>query len=1572
MFSCRILFSLCLLVFILAGSVLLGFQVRQEPSRFDTLVIHNPSVIVGAATLSVESLNSDDPIRVAWESFLKSHGRNWEIYLDGRSGAPLLVEGKGIAWIPGAGNKLNTPVTVTLESLERSLREFITQNSSLFLALDAELILNQEASGKLTPEVWQIVFDRAVSGIPVDGERFILTIGHGNLVSFGATRWSRITTSPTPTLDADMAFQRLFEYMQLTEIDEIIFLNNGDLLFLPLGTLGTENIHYTGAIGEGYDSALVWQFTLRVAGEPGTWVGMVDAHTGVIHALYDDNKYAQVKGGVYPESPDQICPSGCEQPDFPMPFANVDLGGMPITTNTMGLFECEPAGTTATTTLNGPYVRVNDNCGSISESVSCDNDIDLSVSGGADCTVPPGSSAGNTHSSRSSFYHLNRAKEHALAWVPDNTWLTNKLTDNVNINSTCNAYWNGSVNFYRSGGGCNNTAEIAGVVLHEWGHGFDQNDGGGYDNPSEAYADTTEFLYDHTSCIGRGFRQSANCGGYGNACLDCTGVRDQDWDKREDHTPSTAAGFIGNNCSGGGGPCGKEEHCEGYLGGETIWDLAARDLPAMGLDQASAWQLMDKLWYKSRPGSGGKAYNCSPPNSDGCGSSAWFTKLRNIDDDDGNLSNGTPHAAAIFAAFDRHNIACGSAGDSSNQNYSTCPTIGDTTLSGTAGSNSASLSWTEVPNAAYYNILRNDISCEHSFTLIDTVDAPSTTYTDTDLANDFTEYYRVQAVGSNFACDGPVSNCFNVTPQPFAGSIKFDRASYNCSWTINITVRDANVGSSTTTATIWSATESEPETVTLTETAPGSSKFVGSINTTPNAATSDGLLSVVDGDSITAQYIDADDGEGGHDLVRQTGAVTDCVAPGISSVTSQSITNTRATVIWTTNELSDSVLIWGPDKPPTNIKSSETLVTSHSITLTGLQECTVYYYQVSSTDNTLNTATDDNEGQYYHFETLRDDPEHGLVSCHAGKVYIDEDIYGCSHILNIRVIDLDLDADEELVETVTVTATSTSETMPEEIILTETGPSTGEFSGTIETDSSAPTPDGKVQINDGDMITLAYHDADDGAGSPAVSYTTAMADCAGPSFNNITVTDKPPFMATISWNTSEPASSRLDYGKTPALGNTQESSTLKTSHSFDIGNFEQCELGYFKISGTDTHGNTLVDDRHGQLYTFETGRVAGAVLVDGFEYENGWSLDGEWEIGQPQGLGSSGGGNPDPTSAFNGSKVLGVDLSGQGSYPGDYEPSEYIEAISPVMDTRNLNDATLIIRRWLNVHVTLGGDQARLWGYNGGWTKIWGNVNQVYDNSWTIQTYDISSLTADNSQFQIKFTINSNGSNQFSGWNIDDVIIKDGSMPDGEPCGGCTNMPSFAGLTSAYDSDPCADTGVSLGWKAPVAWGSGDSGTYAVYRDTVPDFTPSPSNLVASELTGTSYTDSTAPNEITLYYLVLAENNETCSTGPANGGVMDANTVYFEVRDDTNQPVPVEIQSLMCEKNNQVHLRLTWTAIPDAVSYNIYRADNPQMIGAAKIGSSAELLFEDEGELTNANIRYYQVRAANSCGVEGP
>jgi hypothetical protein len=219
---------LCILISLLVVSITLGFQVRQEPSRFDDLAIYDPSVIVGVTTLPIASLDTDNSYNIAWKSFLTAHGERWKIYLDGRSGAPLLVEGKGIPLIPGAGNNLSAPDAIDLEYLEISLREFIDQNTSLLLANNAELILNEDATVKLTPEVWQIAFDRSVSGIPVRGERYSFIIGHGNIVSFGATRWSRINTSPTPTLDADAAYQYLAEYMQLTDADQIEHLSTGE------------------------------------------------------------------------------------------------------------------------------------------------------------------------------------------------------------------------------------------------------------------------------------------------------------------------------------------------------------------------------------------------------------------------------------------------------------------------------------------------------------------------------------------------------------------------------------------------------------------------------------------------------------------------------------------------------------------------------------------------------------------------------------------------------------------------------------------------------------------------------------------------------------------------------------------------------------------------------------------------------------------------------------------------------------------------------------------------------------------------------------------------------------------------------------------------------------------------------------------------------------------------------------------------------------------------------------------------------------------------------------------------
>lgn len=859
-------------LFVGSASALFALQAPEGGRRFDALVVEDPENSLDVATTPVASLPAKDGARVGWERFRAAHGTEWRVHLDRRSGAPLLAEGKGIPWA--------VPEGATVDSIATSLRTFIAGNRALLLADDAELELDADASGLLTEDVWQITFRRVVAGIPVAGERYLFTIGHGNLISFGTPRWSRIDANPSPDIDSPAAIERLSAYMGLTPKDAKEIVEKPMLEFVPLRAAGppTGAGHgpYAGSLGSGYASALVWRVAVRVAGEPGTWLALVDAHTGAIRSFLDDNKYAEAKGGIYPISDDQNCPDGCEQPNYPMPFADIDIGGNGQNASSTGVFSCTPGGSVATTTLGGTYFKVNDTCGPTVQSVACDTDLDLQGSGGIDCAVPPGASAGNTHAARSSYYHLNRIAEHARTWLPTRTWLTTQVTDNVNLNQTCNAYWNGnSVNFFKSGNGCSNTGEIAGVFLHEWGHGLDQNDGGGSENPGEAYADITAFMSTHVSCVGRGFFQFGNCGGYGDACLSCTGIRDQDWAQHASSTPATPAGFLATHCPGGGGPCGKEVHCESYVSAEALWDLATRDLPAMGLDPATAWNLADKLWYKSRLFSGGNAYNCALPSSDGCSASSWFQKIRTIDDNDSNLTNGTPHAAAIFAAFDRHKIACGAASDASNQNTTTCPVLGAPTLTATAGSGTASLTWTAVPGALAYRILRNDAGCQAAATRLPGI-VTSGTFMDGGLVNGFTVYYSVQAFVSSSACDGPLSNCQAVTPQPAVGTVAMDSAVYNCSSPMTVTVIDSNIGSDTTTANVVSTTETAAETVTLTRIAPGSATYSGTIATTGSAPTHDGKLSVANGDTITVSYVDASDGSGGVNVTRTAGATIQC------------------------------------------------------------------------------------------------------------------------------------------------------------------------------------------------------------------------------------------------------------------------------------------------------------------------------------------------------------------------------------------------------------------------------------------------------------------------------------------------------------------------------------------------------------------------------------------------------------------------------------------------------------------------------------------------------------------------
>lgn len=86
-------------------------------------------------------------------------------------------------------------------------------------------------------------------------------------------------------------------------------------------------------------------------------------------------------------------------------------------------------------------------------------------------------------------------------------------------------------------------------------------------------------------------------------------------------------------------------------------------------------------------------------------------------------------------------------------------------------------------------------------------------------------------------------------------------------------------------------------------------------------------------------------------------APPDTTPPVISNVQATGITASGATITWTTDEASDSVVEYGPTTGYGSSVSNATNVTSHSIPLSGLSGNTLYHYRVKSTDAAGNAAT---------------------------------------------------------------------------------------------------------------------------------------------------------------------------------------------------------------------------------------------------------------------------------------------------------------------------------------------------------------------------------------------------------------------------------------------------------------------------------------------------------------------------------------------------------------------------------------------------------------------------------------
>lgn len=770
-------------------------RVKTNLNSLEKLEFMTNELYISQTQVPIEKVIDRLPNRDAWKNFLLMHGDGY-VYIDPLSGRPVSLT-QVFPIIPGTGQgntitfeELSSKLGYKVEKLtDEVVKDLVLQLISAhadILNISTEEIGDVRVTNTNGDYLWDIFIAQKISGIPVRDANISLSINHGNVSLWGVEKWGDVKINLMPAINDQQALSLGFDFIgRKTPGDKII--KEPKLEIVPITP------QWDATIGKGYDHVLVWSFVFKREGYINTWEMLVDAHSGKLLSFRDLNAYVTKKivGTVYPSSNNNCYPEGVAETGVPIGHTNTGFASPNAYTNGGGRYDYSSG--TATTTLHGLYVNVIDTCGTISES-SASGNIDLGgTNGNTDCTIPSGHSAGDTMASRVCAAEIPLVNYIAWGWV-HYSWLNTSLLCNVNINGWCNAFaYAGSINFDRTSEGCSNQGEIAGILNHEWGHALDLNDTNGiFSRPNESFADIVAALRTHRSCPDEGATTTMNqncgqwtcpssgllngynCSGYGDCCTGCTGARDLDFAQHASGNPHTISNFVCTHCGAGGsfqGPCGMEAHCEGYAAGEAGWDLATRDLAGSPffMDRQTAFEFLAKLTFTGS-GSITDWYSCTCPNtSSACGANNGYMKWLNADDDDGNINNGTPHMTAIYAAFNRHSIAC-STPAAVNSGCTGAPSSAPS-LTVTSQDNAVSLSWTSIPSAAQYYVFRTEgpMGCDYGKALITYLS--STSFTDTDVGNGQTYNYAVAAVGSNTACMGPLSNCVEVMP---CGSPQFD------------------------------------------------------------------------------------------------------------------------------------------------------------------------------------------------------------------------------------------------------------------------------------------------------------------------------------------------------------------------------------------------------------------------------------------------------------------------------------------------------------------------------------------------------------------------------------------------------------------------------------------------------------------------------------------------------------------------------------------------------------------------------------------------------------------------------
>jgi Zn-dependent metalloprotease len=550
-----------------------------------------------------------DPIRQQdlrslpqWQEFLDAHG-TWYVHFNERTGLPHRGYGSPIP-VSGAN-----PTEMALSFAEGQLSQFD-------LPIDELISYGKEIQGKYN----QANFRQYHNGLLVIGSRYTVKFHQNKVIMFGCDIHNNIEVEMQPTISDEQAA----EFAKSNITNEILTtMTSAGLKILPVPH------------DYGFEYHLVYEVMVRTLGEdnvPANYQTYIDANSGEV--LSRTNKVLHID----PRKPSKSSKTNKSAPAEEMlqvtatvtgevhennptePTVAQDLENIYITVGSVNYQADENGtaeipvdpGTNATIRLMGPWCRVyTDNTTPTMSVTLQDGQNNFSFNSNSNVKE------------RSAYRSVQAIHDFQKFWMPNFDGMDFQLTTNIDVEGTCNAFYDGeSINFFDLGGGCNASSLVADVCHHEYGHGindfFYQSNGGFFVNGAmgEGYADFWALSLNNNPLLGVGFNTA-----------DVEPIRRYDIDPKV--YPTDLVGQV---------------HADGEIIMGAWWDSHL----LMGAD----WNITMPIFVEAYSGMQAETAN----GNEGEAYTDVLIDALQADDDDGDITNGTPNGNEIVEGFYLHGI----------------------------------------------------------------------------------------------------------------------------------------------------------------------------------------------------------------------------------------------------------------------------------------------------------------------------------------------------------------------------------------------------------------------------------------------------------------------------------------------------------------------------------------------------------------------------------------------------------------------------------------------------------------------------------------------------------------------------------------------------------------------------------------------------------------------------------------------------------------------------------------------------------------------------------------------------